>query len=154
MKTQLVTDAAMMQALYPLADYPVLAALAAERTQASRLDGRACRAIYDAALPGVWQNVSDHEREFMRQIGVAGMKAHLSLNAGGLVAQLESGERIVAGNSLKMAEQLLLAGVTADSLTTTDWRTNPDHAPTSGQIIAVKAALRGLPPKIAEDKEA
>lgn len=144
----------MMHALYTLHDYPVLAALAAERTQASRLDGRACRAIYDAALPGVWQNVSDHEREFMRQIGVAGMKAHLSLNAGGLIAQLEIGGRIVAGNAHKMAEQLRLAGVTADSLTATDWKTDPDHAPTSGQIIAVKAALRDLPPKTAEDKEA
>lgn len=140
----------MMHAFYTLHDYPVLAALAAERTQASRLDGRACRAIYDAALPGVWQNVSDHEREFMRQIGVAGMKAHLSLNAGGLIAQLEIGGRIVAGNAHKMAEQLRLAGVTADSLTATDWKTDPDHAPTSGQIIAIKAALRGLPPKTAE----
>lgn len=65
-----MNDTAMMQALYPLADYPVLAALAAERTQANRLDGRACRAIYDAALPGIWQAVSDHEREFMRQLGV------------------------------------------------------------------------------------
>jgi hypothetical protein len=38
-----------MHALYTLADYPVLAALAAKRTQASKLDGRACRAIYEDA---------------------------------------------------------------------------------------------------------
>lgn len=139
-----MNDAAMMNALNLLADYPVLARLAAKRTQASRLDGRACQEIYNAALPGIWQTVSDQEREFMRQLGVAGMKAHLSLNVGGLVAQLESGERIVAGNSLKMAEQLRLAGVTADSLTVTDWKTDPDHAPTSGQIIAVKAALQAV----------
>lgn len=63
MKTQFVTDAAVMRALYPLADYPLLAALAAKRTQAKRLDGRACQAIYDAALPDIdWQSVSDHER--------------------------------------------------------------------------------------------
>lgn len=91
--------------------------------------------------------ISDREREFMRQLGVEGMQAHLSLNAGGLIAQLEIGGRIVAGNAHKMAEQLRLAGVTADSLTVTDWKTDPDHAPTSGQIIAVKAALRGLPSK-------
>jgi len=143
MKTQLVTDAAVIHALYTLADYPVLAALAAERTQASRLDGRACRAIYDAALPGIWQTVSDHEQEFMRRLGVAGMKAYLALgNAGGLFAQLETGGRIVAGNAHTMAEQLRIAGVTADSLTAIDWKTDPDHAPTSGQIIAVIAALR------------
>jgi hypothetical protein len=61
----------VMHALYRLADYPILAALAAERTQASRLDGRACRAIYDAVLPDIdWQAVSEHELEFMRRLGV------------------------------------------------------------------------------------
>lgn len=74
------------------------------------------------------------------------MKAHLSLgDNGGLIAQLETGERIVAVNAHKMAEQLRLAGVTADSLTVIDWKTDPDHAPMSGQIIAIKAALRDLP---------
>jgi DNA-binding GntR family transcriptional regulator len=66
-----MNDAAMMHALYTLADYSVLAELASKRTQASQLDGRACRAIYDAALPSIdWQAVSDHEREFMRRLGV------------------------------------------------------------------------------------
>jgi DNA-binding GntR family transcriptional regulator len=75
MKTQLVTDAAVMHALYTLADYSVLAELASKRTQASQLDGRACRAIYDAALPSLdWQAVSDHEREFMRRLGVQAMR--------------------------------------------------------------------------------
>lgn len=65
------TDAAIMHALYTLADYPVLAGLAAKRTQAKRLDGRTCRAIYDAALHDIdWQAVSDQERAFMRQLGV------------------------------------------------------------------------------------
>ena len=71
MKTHLATDAAVMHALYMLADYPVLAGLAAERTKANRLDGRTCRAIYEAALPCIdWQAVSVHEREFMRRLGV------------------------------------------------------------------------------------
>jgi len=61
----------VMHALYRLADYPVLAALAAERTKASRLDGRACRAIYDSALHDIdWQAVSVHERDLMRRLGV------------------------------------------------------------------------------------
>jgi len=143
MKTQIVTDAVVMHALYPLADYPVVAGLAAKRTQASRLDGRTCRAIYDAALPGIWQAVSDHEREFMRQLGVVGMKAHLSITDNDeLFAQLETGERILTNDTRKLAEQLHLAGVTPESLTVTCWKTDPDHAPTSGQIIAIKAALR------------
>ena len=73
------------------------------------------------------------------------MKAHLSLgDNGNLVAKLENGERLIAANSQKMAEQLRLAGVATDSLTVTDWKTDPDHAPMSGQIIAVKAALRRI----------
>lgn len=65
------TDAAIMHALYTLKDFPVLAELAAKRTQVKRLDGRTCRAVYDAALHDIdWQAVPDHEREFMRQLGV------------------------------------------------------------------------------------
>lgn len=78
------------------------------------------------------------------------MKVHLSLgDNGNLIALLDNGERILAADSQKMAEQLRLAGVTADSITVTDWKTDPNHAPASGTIIAVKAALRGLPPKSA-----
>lgn len=73
------------------------------------------------------------------------MKAHLSLgDNGNLIALLESGDRILVANACKMADQLQLAGVTADSLTVADWKTDPDHAPLSGQIIAVKAALRHI----------
>lgn len=71
------------------------------------------------------------------------MKAHLSITDNDeLFTQLETGERILTNDTHKLAGQLRLAGVTADSLTATDWKTDPDHAPTSGQIIAVKAALR------------
>lgn len=38
------------QSLHQLADYPVLEKLAKVRTTATRLDGRACRSIYQAAL--------------------------------------------------------------------------------------------------------
>ena len=71
------------------------------------------------------------------------MKAILSLSdQGSLIAQLETGEHIVAGDSFKLAEQLRLAGVAADDLSVADWKTDPDHAPMSGQIVAIKAALR------------
>lgn len=61
----------VMRTLYTLADYPVLAELAAKRTQASKLDGRACRDVYSADMDSInWQAVSDYEREFMRQLGV------------------------------------------------------------------------------------
>lgn len=65
-------DPAVMHALYRLADYPVLASLARERTEATKLDGRACRYIYEAALPRIdWRSVSESERAFMRSLGIA-----------------------------------------------------------------------------------
>lgn len=64
-------DTAVMQALHRLADYPVLADLAATRTQATSLDGRACRYLYEAAGSALAQyEVSENERAFMQQIGV------------------------------------------------------------------------------------
>ncbi len=71
------------------------------------------------------------------------MKALLSLSEQGhMVALLETGKRIVARDSREMVEQLRLAGVSADELTVTDWKIDYDHAPLSGQIVAIKAALR------------
>lgn len=56
--------------LHLLADYPVLDFLAKERTKAKRLDGRACAAIYEAAISRIdWQTVSVNERAFMRSLG-------------------------------------------------------------------------------------
>ncbi|MDP1872047.1 MAG: hypothetical protein Q8K61_10540 [Gallionella sp.] len=71
------------------------------------------------------------------------MDAHLSLTAwdGNLVAVLESGERIESDDAYNLAEKLRLAGVTAESLTVTDWKTDLDHAPSSGEIITIKFAL-------------
>ena len=64
-------DPAVMQTLHQLAEYPVLAALAASRTQAARLDGRACRYLYEAAGSVLAQyEVSENERAFMQQLGV------------------------------------------------------------------------------------
>lgn len=58
------------------------------------------------------------------------MKAHLTLSENDiLIAKLETGERILCSLTRKMTEQLRLAGVTADELTSTNWKTDPDHAP-------------------------
>jgi len=60
-----------MHALHLVAVYPVLAALARERTEATRLDGRTCRFIYEAALHRIdWQAVRARERDFMRSLGI------------------------------------------------------------------------------------
>jgi len=44
------SDSAVWHALHLLTDYPVLTALAREGTQAVKLDGRACRYVYEASL--------------------------------------------------------------------------------------------------------
>ena len=68
---QAFSDPAVMRALHRLADYPVLAALAATRTHATSLDGRACRYLYEAAGSALAQyEVSESERAFMQQLSV------------------------------------------------------------------------------------
>lgn len=69
------------------------------------------------------------------------MKAHLTADNEKLIATLEEGACLIADSSLGMVEQLIAANVTADELTVTDWNVDIDHAPTSGQIIAIKYAL-------------
>lgn len=68
-----MNDPAVLHSLYRLADYPVLAALAQERTTATKLDGRACRLIYSEALHRIdWQVVSANELVFLRSLGIEG----------------------------------------------------------------------------------
>lgn len=60
-----------MGRLIKLADYPVLAALAKERTTATKLDGRACRHIYVEAMSRInWAQVSEQEKVFMQALGI------------------------------------------------------------------------------------
>jgi hypothetical protein len=64
-------DPAALSAGYRLADYPVLALLARDRTEATRLDGRACLAIYESAPQGIdWSAVSADEKALMRLLGL------------------------------------------------------------------------------------
>lgn len=70
-----MTDPAVWHALHRLTDYPVLAALAREGTEAIKLDGRACRYIYEAGLPQIdWQALSVSERAFMHSLGIEAMR--------------------------------------------------------------------------------
>jgi hypothetical protein len=56
--------------MYVLADFPVLEALARERTQAAKLDGRACFSIYMDAFERIdRQALSQHELAFMAVLG-------------------------------------------------------------------------------------
>ena len=66
-----MNDPAAWHALHRLAEYPVLAALAREGTEATKLDGRACRHIYESERRQiVWRTVSARELDFMRSLGI------------------------------------------------------------------------------------
>lgn len=66
-----MTDTAVMHALYSLAEFPVLAALASAHTTATKLDGRACLHLYVSALGDIdWLALTSREREFMRLLGL------------------------------------------------------------------------------------
>lgn len=68
---QAFSDPDVLRAFHRLADYPALSVLAATRTQATKLDGRACRYLYEAAGSALAQyEVSENERAFMQQLGV------------------------------------------------------------------------------------
>ncbi len=63
-------SAAVLHAVYTLADYPVLASIAAKRTQARKLDGRACLHLYKSALGEIdWMTITPQEKEFMQRLG-------------------------------------------------------------------------------------
>lgn len=65
-------SAAVLHAVYTLSDYPVLARIAATRTQARKLDGRACLHLYKSALGDVdWTAVTPVEKEFIQRLGLS-----------------------------------------------------------------------------------
>ena len=65
-------SAAVLHAVYTLADYPMLASIAATRTQAHTLDGRACLHLYKSALGDIdWTAVTPAETEFMQRLGLS-----------------------------------------------------------------------------------
>lgn len=55
-----------------LCDYPLLAKLAARRTQAVRLYARACRFVYDTELvPADLHDINDKDRDLMALLDVS-----------------------------------------------------------------------------------
>lgn len=84
------TNDPVFHALHLLNEYPVLATLAHGRTEATRLDGRACRYIYEIARHCIdWQVVSARELEFMERLGVA--QSDIESKARPAAAQVGSG---------------------------------------------------------------
>lgn len=64
-------DIVLLQSLYRLSDYPVLAAIAHEQSKATKLDGRTCKMLYLEALPSIdLSTVSESELGFMHRLGV------------------------------------------------------------------------------------
>lgn len=56
---------------YRLADFPVLSALARERTEATELDGRTCHFIYTESMDRIdWQALSASELALMKSLGI------------------------------------------------------------------------------------
>lgn len=141
-----VTDPAIMHGLYRLADYPVLAALAAPHTQAIRLDGRACQYLYAQALDTMdasW--LPAQELAFMRMLGVEppGLESLVAITQDGeyLVARLSGGRVLRHQDALSLADLLSVEGVTADDVRSPDWRAG-DTSVSTGERIAILGRLR------------
>jgi inhibitor of KinA sporulation pathway (predicted exonuclease) len=80
--THMNDDHLIWNSLYRLADFPVLAALASERTGAARLDGRACHSIYTEAMARIdWQAVSASEYALMKSLGIERLILVIDLEA-------------------------------------------------------------------------
>jgi len=57
--------------LYRLADFPLLALLAKDKTTATKLDGRACRYVYESGLDKLDPaQISEHEMALIRALRV------------------------------------------------------------------------------------
>lgn len=149
-----MTDATVFQALHRLADYPVLADLAARHTQATRLDGRACHHLYAQALGAIdVSGIAAQELAFIRALGLEppGLESLVAITQDGayLVARLSGGRVLRHQDALCLADLLMAQGVTADDVRSPDWRAG-DTAVSTGERIAIlgrlREAVRGAPP--------
>lgn len=141
-----MTDYTVMQALYRLADYPVLASLARDRTAATKLDGRACQHLYtEAAATMDVSHLPAHELAFMRSLGFEppglGALVAITYEGGGLIARLSGGRVLRHQDALSLADLLIAEGVAAGDVRTPDWRVGDITVP-NGERIAILCRLR------------
>ena len=141
-----MTDPSAWHALYRLADYPVLAELAARGTQATRLDGRACQHLYAQALDTMdVSSLPAQELALMRALGLEppGVEALVAITQDGehLVARLSGGRVLRHQDALSLADLLAAQGVTADDVRSPDWRAGGSSIST-GERIAILGRLR------------
>lgn len=70
-EASVIAGSGRLQALYVLSEYPVLAALACQHTEASRLDGKTIASIYKTHLDRIDErSLVNHERRLMHELGV------------------------------------------------------------------------------------
>lgn len=141
-----MSDPAVMHALYPLDDYPVLASFAQGRTEATKLDGRACRYLYtEAAATMDVSFIPPHELAFMRSLGFEppGLESLVAITheGGFLTARLSGGRVLRHSDAVSLAELLLTEGVTAEDVRSPDWREG-DLAVPNGERVAILWRLR------------
>ena len=135
-----------MHALYRLADYPVLASLAQGRTEATKLDGRACRYLYtEAAATMDVSFIPAQELAFMRSLDIEppGLESLVAITCerGHLIARLSGGRVLRHQDALSLADLLAAEGVAADDVRTPDWRVG-DLSVSNGERIAILSRLR------------
>lgn len=143
-----MNEPSVMHALYRLADYPVLASLARGRTEATKLDGRACEHIYtDAAATMDVSFIPPHELAFMRSLGFEppGLESLVAITQEGdcLIARLSGGRVLRHQDALSLADLLLAEGVIAEDVRSPDWRIG-DLAVPNGERIAILHRLRQM----------
>ena len=141
-----MTDPAVWHALHRLTDYPVLAALAREDTEAIKLDGRACHHLYTVAAATMDVTlIPPHELAFMRSLGFEppGLDSLVAITQEGdfLIARLSGGRVLRHNDALSLADMLRAEGVTVEDVRSPDWRAG-DIAVANGERIAILWRLR------------
>lgn len=140
------TDPDVWHALHRLTDYPVLAALAREGTEATKLDGRTCHYLYtEAAATMDVSLIPAQELAFMRTLGFEppGLESLVAITHEGncLIARLSGGRVLRHNDAVSLADLLLAEGVTAEDMRSPDWRVG-DLSVSNGERIAILWRLR------------
>ena len=142
-----MNDPAAMHAVYPLADYPVLAELArSSGTDAIKLDGRARHHLDTVAAATMDVScIPAQELAFMRSLGFEppGLESLAAITQDGdcLIARLSGGRVLRHNDAASLADLLRAEGVTAEDVRSPDWRAG-EIAVANGERIAILFRLR------------